>query len=415
MANSEHIAKLIEEGVEAWNKWREENPTVKPDLRSANLREADLREANLFKANLISAGLRRANLREANLSRANLIGANLSGANLREADLIWADLIRANLIGANLSGANLIGANLSGADLIGVNLSGADLIEANLIGANLKDANITGANLYGTARDDWKINGIKCDYLFWDQEGVNRIPKDEHFETGEFEELYKQLPTIEYVFEKGFTPVDAFVMDQVVQAINKKHPEFELSLDSFHSRVKPRAVFTVLHQKHADEAINQIKVNYERKINDLYEALEGERSRFDKLVTKLVEEPRIAIRVLEMGDKYEIKGQVGAVGPGAHAHDMSFNQLWQKASSEIDLIKLAEELEQLRLELRKEATTPEHDASIGEIAAAELAAKDDKGPKALEHLKKAGKWTLVVAEKIGTTVAATALKTALGF
>ena len=68
---------------------------------------------------------------------------------------------------------------------------------------------------------------------------------------------------------------------------------------------------------------------------------------------------------------------------------------------------------QLRQELRKEADTPEHDSSIGEIAAAEVAAKC-KGPQALEHLKKAGNWALGIAEKIGTTIAESAIKSALG-
>ncbi len=37
MANKRHLAKL-EEGKEVWNQWRAANPTVKPDLRGANLR-----------------------------------------------------------------------------------------------------------------------------------------------------------------------------------------------------------------------------------------------------------------------------------------------------------------------------------------------------------------------------------------
>ena len=31
MANQEHLAK-IQQGVEAWNKWRRENPDIQPDL-----------------------------------------------------------------------------------------------------------------------------------------------------------------------------------------------------------------------------------------------------------------------------------------------------------------------------------------------------------------------------------------------
>jgi hypothetical protein len=31
MANQEHLSKL-EEGVEAWNRWRKEHPDIRPDL-----------------------------------------------------------------------------------------------------------------------------------------------------------------------------------------------------------------------------------------------------------------------------------------------------------------------------------------------------------------------------------------------
>jgi uncharacterized protein YjbI with pentapeptide repeats len=50
MANPEHLAKL-KEGVEAWNKWRKDNPEIKRDLT-----EADLAEANLEGANFTGAG-----------------------------------------------------------------------------------------------------------------------------------------------------------------------------------------------------------------------------------------------------------------------------------------------------------------------------------------------------------------------
>ena len=34
MANEEHV-KILEQGVEAWNSWRDENPDVLPDFRGA--------------------------------------------------------------------------------------------------------------------------------------------------------------------------------------------------------------------------------------------------------------------------------------------------------------------------------------------------------------------------------------------
>lgn len=71
MANPEHL-KIIKQGVEVWNEWREKNPAITPDLS----------RADLIRANLSGADLRRANLGEAILSQATLIGTHLSGANV---------------------------------------------------------------------------------------------------------------------------------------------------------------------------------------------------------------------------------------------------------------------------------------------------------------------------------------------
>jgi len=106
MANPKHLA-ILKQGAEAWDKWRERNPDIAPDLSLANLRGVNLCNANLC---------------QANLSQANLIDTNLSGATLG-----GADLNRANLNGANLCGTNLYEANLSGAYLNRANLSHASM------------------------------------------------------------------------------------------------------------------------------------------------------------------------------------------------------------------------------------------------------------------------------------------------
>jgi hypothetical protein len=36
MANPEHL-EILNQGVESWNKWRKENPHIKPDLSEAFL------------------------------------------------------------------------------------------------------------------------------------------------------------------------------------------------------------------------------------------------------------------------------------------------------------------------------------------------------------------------------------------
>ena len=134
MANEEHLS-ILQQGVEAWNSWRRDNPNIRPDLSETDLSEVDLSEADLSKADLSMAHLTRAMLFGADLSGADLRKAGLSGA-----DLFGANLSRADLSRADLSEAGLSRADLSGADLGGADLSGADLSGANLIGVNLNEA-----------------------------------------------------------------------------------------------------------------------------------------------------------------------------------------------------------------------------------------------------------------------------------
>ena len=74
MADNEHF-ELIMRDVNAWNKWRAENPKEKPDLSFAVMRGADLRHADLRDANLVGA-----RLTGVDLAHANICGADLSTA-----------------------------------------------------------------------------------------------------------------------------------------------------------------------------------------------------------------------------------------------------------------------------------------------------------------------------------------------
>jgi hypothetical protein len=99
VADNEHFELLMRD-LDAWNRWRADNPKVKPDLSYAVMRGA------------------------------NLPLVDLSGALLREADLVLANLRGADLRHADLSGANLVGARLMGVDLAHANIRGADLSTA---------------------------------------------------------------------------------------------------------------------------------------------------------------------------------------------------------------------------------------------------------------------------------------------
>lgn len=121
----------------------------------------------------------------------------------------------------------------------------------------------------------------------------------------------------------------------------------------------------------------------------------------------------VAIKEVQHMDTYNVSGQAGAVGPNAHAHDMTFTQITTQAGDTIDLPSLAKELSALRTEMKKKAVEPEEDAAVGAIAEAETEAKNGHAPKVLEFLAKAGKWALEIATQIGTPLAIAAIKASL--
>src|ERR1017187_8835086 len=86
MASQEHVA-LLKTGRKAWSNWRENNPTIVPDLSRANLSEFDLRGWNLSGANLRGALLCEAILSEANFQEMPLLALC---ANMTETSCVTA-------------------------------------------------------------------------------------------------------------------------------------------------------------------------------------------------------------------------------------------------------------------------------------------------------------------------------------
>ena len=264
MADEEQLRILKEEGVEAWNQWRNgsgkqvmifalslliqsrlyrletilrqnypiKNPGtgIEINLSNASLSGFNLTGADLTGADLTGADFSRANLSFANLTGADLRFANLTGADLTGADLTGAVLVLANLIGANLTSAKLKvakldgtyldsadfrGADLSLASLTFAKLNFADLRGANLREANLKGTNFNGANLgkvtiTGAIIEGWSINNqttlydVACDYIYLKGGQKELRPLSGNFAPGEFAKTFKQSKeTLDLIFKNG--------------------------------------------------------------------------------------------------------------------------------------------------------------------------------------------------------------------
>lgn len=131
---------VVRSGIGNWNRWREENPKIKPDLDGADLSGADLKNANLSSASLSEADLSNANAANANLGDAEMSRARMDGANLSDTDLQNANARFARLRGVNLTRANLCFLNLQGADLRGADLQGAEFGQTLLADTDLTEA-----------------------------------------------------------------------------------------------------------------------------------------------------------------------------------------------------------------------------------------------------------------------------------
>lgn len=130
---AEHLERL-RGGAETWNAWRQQEPHIRPYLRSAELSRIDLRNFNL--------------------NNVTFSKSQLNHADLRSTNLYQAEFYKADLREANLEGADLRGAKLHNADLRGASLEAADLFRVDFIGTRLDRTNFKYARCATTAFSD---------------------------------------------------------------------------------------------------------------------------------------------------------------------------------------------------------------------------------------------------------------------
>lgn len=105
-SNKEHLA-ILRQGVRIWNKWRQRNPELKPDLSSARLQGANLRGADFSDMSLIGTDLSKADLSLSDFDGTSLNMVGFDGANLRGAQITVATIVNSSFRGADLTKADL--------------------------------------------------------------------------------------------------------------------------------------------------------------------------------------------------------------------------------------------------------------------------------------------------------------------
>jgi Pentapeptide repeats (8 copies) len=216
MADQSHL-DILKEGVEAWNEWRERNPSIDPDLSGANLSRA-----YLYGASPLMAAL----------SEDSRYGVNLSATTLNAADLTEAWLIDANLFGAALFRANLSRAALSEA-----NLSDADLTRSALVETNLTGTTLTACHIYGISAWDLKLEGAKQHNLNVSNFGEPAIMVD-NLEVAQFIYLLLNNEKIRQVIDT--------ITSKVVLILGRFTSERKAVLDAIRDSLRQRDYLPVL-------------------------------------------------------------------------------------------------------------------------------------------------------------------------
>ncbi|MGK7899303.1 MAG: pentapeptide repeat-containing protein [Xenococcus sp. (in: cyanobacteria)] len=385
MANEEQLRILKEEGVKAWNKWREDNPDV----------EIDLSEAGLSGAHLIGA----------DLSGAYLIGAHLIGADLSEAGLSGA-----HFIGADLSGAHLSGADLSCADLSGAHLSGADFSCADLSGADLKKVqalvtNFSTANLTGTCIEDWNINsktnlkGLICNYIYLKKYQQERRPSDpnRNFEPEEFAKLVQESEkTVDLIFQKG---VDWRAFAYSIQNTQVSNEDTPLVIQSIENRGDGVVLIKVNVPQNADKgkiegdfwqgyefAKKTLKEQYEARLLDKNKFIDQQDQRINQLFYLLNQGQKILGEVPRlMAEQPKVKVQQNFnAAVNAVAGNVEGNQNVYVSEQKQTLAEAAAEIQQLLDQLSQ--TYPTNTAREKMVVATEAIERIESDPKLMERI-----------------------------
>ena len=120
MANSEHL-NILKQGVEAWNKWRDENRDERPDLSGVDLSGSKFSGANFSNTNFNKARLNQWSVDDCDFSESNLTeivaqasywrNARFRGAHI-SGDLVLSTMYVADFSGASVQRCGLITAEL---------------------------------------------------------------------------------------------------------------------------------------------------------------------------------------------------------------------------------------------------------------------------------------------------------------
>lgn len=171
MANEEHL-KILKQGVKVWNRWREDNPKIRPSLSMTSLNDLKLEGINLTSTNLRDTWIVGCNLNNGTLNQAIINQTTFRLVQLDEANLSKTALNYAVFSGGSLEKANLRATASAHTKFYNVVLKNTDFSNAMMLENSFNNVDLSLAKGLDSV-NHWDSSTIGIDTLY---QSAGKIP-----------------------------------------------------------------------------------------------------------------------------------------------------------------------------------------------------------------------------------------------
>lgn len=416
VGNREHLHVLVDaihsKDISRWNRWRaSHNGAI--NLSGANLKATDvsgavfdgccLDRAWFYDAQMRGCSLRKASLVGSYFSKAILDGADFSGANLSHSDFEKCSCNRATFAAARAANvtfaaieareADFSSCKLTGTDFRFSRLEKSDFSSSKLTAASFREAKIsecsftnsdlrrsvwvkasvhkskfTGCQIWAWTVEAWHLEHTICRYVFDDEAGSRRMPEqprdgqfESEFRSDEFERIYRYMPTIRLVFERGFQIFDIILANEIVEHLKQTEPALGIAIRSIDNKgIYPEILFGFSNEADRDEVSERVVERYRSEIRRLTEINSRLKTENERLANTNVSLLRFLDARLNTPSLISVVGNSGGVAiqigsPGAAIDFLGAKQEVEKAVANSTLsAKVGAKIKQLLTDLEKE-------------------------------------------------------------
>lgn len=373
--------------------------------------------------------------KDRNKTYIDLGGIHFKGLDLSGIDFYAVKLKNCIFEETNLTGGNFWGANLNSARFIHCALDRCDFSQARLANTNFSGNDLTNTVLFETIRDNWLVTGVRCEKCWITKSRRASPDTPDVFAPGEFEVCYGGQ-RFKILFPGGIKPIDLLALPFYVRKLLDTERDKSLIFTGLSTVGEAGLEFRL-------ERCEENVITIARARATFQSVVETGRQEAERLYLELVKQkdsvianqaqllsaviPLIGSKenvinniatdtfIINRGDTYNInqsgaKHAIAASGGVATIHTQE--KIVIESAAEFE--QLARELNLLIEAIKTRVTSDRESETIDDLVAARNAAVRQDLPTTLSWLKKAGMWTFGLAEKIGASLAAAALKTALG-